>query len=228
MKKNLFAFIISFIMLFIPCRVSAEVCSDEEIKTLTSLKKTIEIKYTHLSEEEAKSNYDVNSDNMYVFSFYNVPKDITIISPFGDARITNTTSDNLTNILNVGWGFGGNTGEFVVYASDDYHCFANLGTIKITLPWYNKYSTTKECKENPKFKYCKKYLNIKIQENTFNKELSKYINNKVDNSNEKEKENNFVVRFIKDNYILIVSSIGIIVVTSIILIKKNKKRRISI
>ncbi len=225
MKKNIFLFVLTFILFLIPFQVKAEICSEEEIKNLTSLKNKIEIKYTHLSETEASEQYQMVSDNMYVFNFYNVPKNLVIISPFDENRITNTTSEEFSNVLNTGWGFGGNTVEFPVYTTDNYSCFANLGTIKIRLAWYNKYSTTDECKGNSNFKYCKKYLNTKISEETFNKELNKYKANNNDNEeNQKENDNN-IFSFVKDNYVLIIGIVIILIIMTAVVITQKRKRR---
>lgn len=223
MKNNFLLIIYTLILFFIPIKVNADICSDEEIKNLTSLKNKIEIKYSHLSETEATEQYQMIHDNMYVFSFYNVPKNLVIISPYDEARITNKTNEELTNVLNAGWGFGGNTVEFPVYTSDDYHCFANLGTIKLRLSWYNNFSNTEDCKKYSEFKYCKKYLNVKITEETFNKELKKYKEN--NNDSEVVQEESGIFSIIKDNYILIIGVITALIIGGVIFASLRRKRR---
>lgn len=223
MKSKILVFLIIG-MLFIPTNVNATTC-ESKITELKKLKNNIKLKYTHLSKAEAQKNYQVDSDNLYTISVYNLPKDIVIESSVEDKSAENTTAEELINIEPFTRGYGGNTITIGVYTRDDYECFANLGVIDIKLPWYNFFSEKEECKGNEDFKYCKKYLNVRISETQFNSELERYLKNKP--SEEKIEEKKSFLSNIKDNIVLI-SLGGVILITIItfILIKvKRKKRR---
>ena len=224
MKKYFWLLMITIIFI-LPFKVNALECSDKEIIGLKKLKNNIKIKYNHLTEEEAKTKYDIESDNLFTLNFYNVPKNIVVISPYDEGIISNTTGENITNVLNGGWAFGGDEIQFPVYTTTNYSCYAYLDSIKVRVPWYNKYSKTDECKANPDFKYCKEFLNIRITEETFKKELKKYIENNKTDPEIEQKENLFMY-IIKNYYWIIIGVFVLAIISTVVIVKRRKRRRL--
>ena len=226
MKQKIKILIMLIFLIIMPNKVNAATCNE---KANNELIKNIQITYRHLTKEEAIEKFNIHSSNIYTFNISNVPKDMIIEINSTEKTISNETTNELINIENFSWGTGGNTISFSVYNKEYNPCFFyELKEIK--LPWYNSYSETDFCKDNKDFKYCKKYLKVRITETNFNKEKERYENNKEKELSEKKEEdkNTNLLTFISDNYmsIICITFLLIIVISTIIKIRKRKRRKI--
>lgn len=97
-----------------------------------------------------------------------------------------------------------------------------LRSIDLNMKYYNVRSTSLECEElKGKLAACDEFVDKMLSRDEFMKELEKYNGNKVITSVE---ENN-VLTFIKRNYLMISSILGVIVLMVVILIILNNRKK---
>ena len=117
--------------------------------------------------------------------------------------------------------------RFDVYASSLSQCPDNLvSTLFLNLPTYNKFSTREEC-NNSNLYVCNTFTSSIITQSDFDNAFNETSKIDVDDEEEvvsKEKQENKVITFIKDNKLYIISFGSLIVfgvVTGIILNKRK-------
>lgn len=202
---------------FLPISAHAE-CSSERIAELNKIANNVNLNYTY---EFDKTDPDDENKTTNLGAKFSV-------------HISNLTNDiYIQNMTNEGTYVGAgettdptifNSGESVTYTiySNDASCKGQSLTSKyITFPKFNEYSSTEECEQYPKFKYCKMWLDTSgLDEDGFQKALEKYKNgDETDSLDKKANTENFFskykIQLMVTGGILVVVLIGLVVVTII-------------
>lgn len=179
---------------------------------------------------KAECNYQRKSDLSKIAS--NVQISYTYSVKQGEEPIFFVTVSNLTNDIYAldnyentlsfsGEGtFQYNSGSTIKYTffSNDPNCMGEKVMTKyLKLPYFNPNYNTKECNENPGFKYCKLWDYNVVSSDVFDSELKKYINEKNNTNNSSSSEEKFNI----NSYIIYIC---IIIVSFLILIMIVRKR----
>lgn len=189
--------------------VKAKECTTEEIRELKQLAKKIEFSYVLDEKTTFFELFGYNlSDKFYLESseigYIKFEKKIQSLG-----RYTNGFSDTV-----------------YVYASQKTNCFeSQLYQIKISIPFYNKYSANKECSDYREFDLCKKWFDSSdISEPEFKKEFQQYKESLI------QEKNVFfanLLNFVKTNYVYIIAicfSVFVIVLAYIGIKRRNKTK----
>ena len=210
-KFNILGLLISFIFIstvsFIGItNVYASECNNDEYKELKTLSKKIEVNYLFEPNNKVFNVYIYNlsnkfnislSNGLYMFGSSSQKKELGVFQPGSNFKAT-------------------------VYSSNKTGCPEELfTTIKVSIPYYNKYSEYKECKTYYKENICKKWFNTsKISEEEFNKQ--------IDILNKQNQEKGLLITildFVVNNWMFIVPITIVIIILIIFIIKKIKKKR---
>lgn len=103
-----------------------------------------------------------------------------------------------------------------------------LRVINLVVPMYNSYSETSYCQENPNFEYCNEYTTNAVQMDyiKFDEAVKKYESNKKEEEKKEEQTKiERILEIIKENKIIIISGISLIViiVSGVIVIKRRRR-----
>ena len=208
MKKifNIFGFLILF-MIFSIINVYASECNTNEYKTLKALSKKIKVSYLF---DENNKVFNVNiynlsdkfnvslSNGMYMFGSNSPKRELGIFEPGSSFKIS-------------------------IYTSSKTGCPDEVyNTIKINIPYYNKYSEYKECDNNYTLDICKKWYNTaQLTEEQFKSEI-----NDLESKKEESGFAKTIISFITGNWMFIIPiAIIIILILIVVKVKKNKKAR---
>lgn len=118
-------------------------------------------------------------------------------TPIFNVNITNVSADlyvkdNYGNIINGEYSTEKASGSYS-YDIYSYDCQEKLVTKSLTLPVYNSYSQTDECKKYPNFKYCNLWGNYSIDYYKFLDELNVYKKQSDKNNYKEEKTSIFSI-----------------------------------
>lgn len=115
--------------------------------------------------------------------------------------------------------------SFDIYSNDQNCRGDKLLTQYITLPKYNFFSTSDECKKYPNFQFCAMWLNTTITVDQFNDALKAYRNqNAIEGEVEEPNLQEKIFEFFKENRtIILVCIAGFIVLIGLFLYKKRRK-----
>lgn len=180
--------IVSLGCMFISPLVTHAECSYERQAELSRIASNVQFNY----------NYEFK-DGVPIFTatMTNLTNDIYV-----------TTDDNILNAdgsyTNKFSGVGekqvrfaeGTSAQFEIFSADSSCYGEHLLTQYLTMPSYNPYSQSEECKNYPDFKYCQMWTNSAISTTQFNQELEKYKN--VKNAISSEEDNNSWLDTIKE------------------------------
>lgn len=216
MKRNLFIFMTLIILFFVSIpKINAATCDNREREKKIALSKKVVINYKHIEKGKFK------------ILISNLPSDLFLI-------------DN--NNKKYIYGVDNKTIEESGYEADlmyTFRVFSKSGTCKdlllttitLSLPKYNEYSELEICKENPEYKYCDMWYKYDISWKDFITGITAYAEEKNDNEvvdNDQNEITSSIIKFIKDNkVIIIVSLVGIVTIISslaIVISAKRKKR----
>ena len=211
--KKIFYIIFVFICMtpFIT-KVSAD-CDYQRLAELSKIANNVKLSY----------NYDSNAN--FTVTLTNLTNDIyvTYYNPgtLGTVMLSGATEQN----VNVG---AGTTLTFDIYSSDPNCSGKKLVTKYISTPFYNYYSTYDECKENPNFKYCQRWLNVWLTNSQFENEFVKYKQD-IALANQKSVQDNSVwstiLNFFRDNVLILSVGLGIVILIIILVVIKRLPRR---
>lgn len=209
-SKKIYKFI--FLMLsifFVITDVYADECSTQEYRELKQLANEINFSY------EFDSNTTVFKVNIYNFDkkFYIISSDLGYI-------------EYKSNKQYIGNYIKGGTYKVNVYASNYSNCGGEkLTTLKFYIPTYNNYYTWEECNNNRELDICKKWYDTSdISEEEFKKEIQKHN----ENSSNKDSFVKLVVSFLKNNYIYVLTFLGLstLIVVIYIVVKNSRRKKI--
>ncbi len=237
MKKRLSCLFILLGVIFFGVNVHAASCSAEELKNMKLEAQNIEFKY-----ELVLKNYANSADEDYGYDviltgindrFYFLAGNYDYLVDYSKAVDGSITISNVFND-------GGYKSKIKVYGSSKSECKDELvRTIYITFPYYNSYSTRKECKGLEEYKICQKTTNTtNIKEQQFLEQIEnakKIEKSKKEKQEPKQKEEkNIFVEFFnyysKNKIYTIPLTIALVVIVVVIafMISKKKKKQIKI
>lgn len=168
MNKKIF--ILIFLMLF-PIYVNAE-CSEEETVRISKLANNIttSVEYDEIS-------------NSFSLTFLNITNEFII----QDEMNNNYSGDFELVINNL------KSGNHRYSIFDINGCFSDeILTKNISLPFYNKYYTLKECEQFSDYAYCSKWINNEISYNTWKSKVDNYKLKEKSVLDEEEKNETFL------------------------------------
>lgn len=209
--KRIFILIIIASLLVFPNRIKAE-CSDSEMIRLSNIANNINVSYTF--NETTKK---------FTIRFTNLTKDVTIKDVFNNKKYNQNTDIIINNVSSGSY-------KFNMYSMCDNEL---IKTKYIELPYLNNYYKNEECKGIEDYKYCRKWLNKKIDPEKWLQEIKKYKKS-IENDNKKEEivktETSFArlkkifINFYVSYYQFLLPCIVLTIIVVIII--KNKKDRL--
>lgn len=224
MRRIINLLVIFAFILFTNIIVKADIsCQSEELKRLKSLANNVEISYKENIKEE-KVGDNIFKDVSYSITAANLDKDIKVMI------INDLMSDNYkefksnTNMATLNGFKSGEKVTITILAFVSNGCSGKtLLTKNINLPYYNIFSEEDACKEYPEFKYCTTWIENSVSRETFENELTKYIDSIKSNNRTFEEEK---IVF-KPLYIIVIAIVLVfIAIVVIVIIKKQKKKSI--
>ena len=224
MNKRKSLLFILMLTIFSTNIVKAECTTEEENNIKKEIDK-IEIVYKHLGEVTKEDGSKVY--NEFLVTAKNIPENVYVhLSPMTEENFDETTEDLKIKLTTGTWYYN-------MYSSK---CETVVDTITVKLPTFNIYSLDPLCEgiDGEDFKYCGKYYEYQIDRETFERKVKAYrIEHKIgqEDTTKVEKENNFfqkILDILKDNYLYILSVLGVLLIITIIIviISKKKKRKI--
>lgn len=213
MKRVVFFF--SLLMLILPLKTKAILCSNEDKVTFQALAKNITISYSDI-EQNGTVSFQITLSNIYEgLIIRDIKNNITY--PYRGSELTISNLDANTSY------------RFDVYI-DDLFCDSELlYSHYINTPAYNPYYQDEVCKGMENYAICQKNTNITISYEEFKQRVENLKNNEIQEPMEEPEEiqekgiYDFILEFYLDYY-YIVLPIFIVIGTLIICLynKKNK------
>lgn len=179
-------------------------CDYQKEAELSRIASNVQISYTYKIIDD-RASFDVTLTNL--------TKDIYV----SGSSYINTNGEYTTTY---------DQGQKLTFKFYSNECGDKLLLTKyLTLPTYNKYYSTDECKESPKFKYCEMWDNLDISEIKFQEEYDNYTYTKKNNQSVEDEYKNVLLDVMSSHIKeIIVSIIGVIILIIILILKLNKKR----
>lgn len=210
MKSKIKYLIVFFGFMFIAPLTSQAQCSYERQAELSRIASNVQFSYNYeMKGEFPKFSVDITNLTNDIY----ITEDILYqtVSGVGEKSIFYNT-DNLSI-------------TFDIYSNDNSCKGDKLLTQYVTIPKYNYFATTDECKENPNFQYCVAWLNTTITIDQFNEELAKYktIKSQKGTIEELTWQEKMVEFFNQNKTPIILCLIGVCILMIIILFKKYRK-----
>ena len=186
-------------------------CSTDRIAELSKMASNVNISYT----------YEIgNSGAEFKITMNNLTPDIYLGNDLYDKTYSGQgeVKDDFIYLY-------GQTITYTIYSNDNSCKGEALSNKYVTLPYYNVFSRLDECKEHPKFTYCKQWQDTKgLTMDDFDKALAEYTK---DGTNPNSKETNKASFFEKYKvYILsgaAAATIAIIALFTVIIVKRRKR-----
>lgn len=209
-NKYLFMTLIIAVVILFPVGAKAE-CSTKRLAELNNIASNVKLSYTYnIGNSGAEFQIKINNmtNDLYVSNSMNEKQ------YFGNGEITDS--------------YIYNSGLSLIYTiySNDNACKGEALTNKyLSLPYFNNFSTLKECEENPEFKYCKKWSNTtSLQMSDFDKALKEYKKSGKKNETAEEEKMSWWDSY--KYYVYVGSAIAILAIIAgiVIVIDKRKKR----
>lgn len=213
--------IIVFFVFFKINTVHANECTTAKIKELK--KEANKINFVYNLDEE----YNPYGVYTYSVNFVNFSEKFYIVDSVGKKY---TYTPDITADSTFGNYSPGKVISFKIYGAYGTECQDKLiRSAKISLPYYNYYSTYEECKGIEEYKLCKRNYNGKIEsEEWFLKKVQEYKDSLIEKPQEPEKEKSFtekVIEFFENNVILIILIVLAAITAIVILIIKYIKNK---
>lgn len=210
--KNLKYILLLLFFIIYPTTTKAAICSDSEIVELQNVAKNISTSYDYV-EENGNVHFNV--------TFTNMNPSVYLVDSSSKQRYYYSNNE-----FTIGGLQQGSSYKFNVYANKDYCVDYLVYTIYVNLPYYNPYYNDSLCSGIESYKFCKKFVNIQLDYDTFQKSVLAYKEslNKKDNSNEdisKNKWLNSLLELYINTYYIILPFI--IIVCLVIRHQYNKK-----
>ncbi len=221
-KKILFTLSFIFILLLTVPNVKAATCTTKELNNLKQLATNINFSYELYDDT-------ITEDHQYYFNVLaiNFIKEFYISDSFG-FEYRYDESLNINGIRTLRAALENTRIKFDIYASGNTNCAdTKILSKEITLPYFNDYSLREECVGIEDFPLCQRYYSGYIEsEEYFLKQVAKYKN---DNTNIKNDNNiwDYIVEFVSNNLVLVVSISGVLLLIIIILVIRyfvNRKK----
>ena len=221
-------------VLFFGVRVKAETCSKEKYKELKQLADEIKVEYELVPADEEDKKYVGESFYSYTMYISNVSEELNV--QVKGYTFTKADQVNGTITLKKYFPQGGYTVKLNVYGNAKSGCSETLiKTIKVSLPYYNYYSTKEECKDNAdKYPICRTNANTNnMSEEKFLETLEKQkveYENRATTPKEEKKEKG-ILDIIKENIALILTvlvAIVLVIVLIVVKVNNNNKNKIKI
>lgn len=176
MKKKLFTFIFTFVLL---------ICFSVKVEALCTSKRYSNLKMlAYKSEVSYELNFDEKHNPYFLLTVNNVDKDVLVM--FSDMIY-----EPVDGIVKIPTRLtGGTTYEVKLYGGYNTACIEEyLYTKNIAVPKYNKFSERDECIEYEEFYLCNKwYPGVINDEKSFENELDAYIKSLTNKEEEKKPE----------------------------------------
>lgn len=182
-----------YVLLFILCmilfpNISKAECSYERQAELSRIASNVQFSYSYEMVNEMPV-FTINITNV-TSDVYLMDAGIDEIVPVDGERSFTYEIDNFTF-------------QYDIY-SNDSSCYGEYILTKyITLPKYNFFSNTEECKSNPSFKYCGMWVKVPLNSEQFSKELEKYKASKNATKGVESKTSVFDVLLLHKNTIIV-------------------------
>lgn len=222
MKKICLMFVF-FALSILQINVKAETCSNDEFNRLRNLADKVEFTYDY---ELIESEIDLEKYPFFTITAINLNKQLKVM--IEDNYLLGKYKEFVDNGNGVGSIDNFDAGSKVtvtIRAYVDNDCSGRLlKTVTINIPFLNiqYYNNRDVCNEYPGFKYCKPFLDKKIDDYQFFQEFQKYVDElPIEKTNEviEEKSNNLTI------IILVIALIVIITLIILLLCWFIKKKR---
>lgn len=199
-----------FCMFLYPLVTEAE-CSYERISELSKMASNVQLSYTY--ELKQTIEYDVHITNL--------TNDLYAIDSIGYVIYTNDVS--LHYVYDERKLFHpGDTISYKIYSNDENCKDEYIMTKYITLPNYNRFALSNECKKYPGFKYCSLWDNSNVSYKEFYDELNDYKTNFTkDNIDKFDNSNNSKLIF--NNYYVVIGFVMLLFIIILFLFKRRQK-----
>ena len=197
MKKLLFT-----LVLFLWTPLVHAQCDYTRGAELSKLASNVKISYT----------YDTSSNFNVVLT--NITNDIYVTDNYG-TQFYNFESNKTY--------YSGEKLSFSIYSNDN-NCKGELLLTKyLSLPSYNVYYNTAECAENPDFKYCQKWGDLKLKSGEFDTALTAYKTaNELKNTTIKLSLWDAILNVYDENKPIIIFSFALIILLIVAFIFKRR------
>lgn len=216
MIKQKYLLLLISLSLFIPTTTYAD-CTKEEINNFKKI------------EDEYKVTYEFDIDTkLYTLTFYSPQPDLYDFvgedeTVFSNCEILDNNTAKCSNIKPNTYNF-----EIVGVSTT---CNGTFKKIKTSLPKYNTYSEDPLCEGIEEFVLCQPTYDKDIDYDTFVSRVNSYKKNHQSKINDNEikeevKEQNIIIKYIKDNLfqIVIIIIFVVLVIATIILTAKSIKK----
>lgn len=209
--KNLKYILLLLFFIIYPTTTKAAICSNSKKVELQNMAKNISNVYEYVEGSNSSFNLIISNMNSNLYL-----KEINLNQNYfyngGDIIIYNLE--------------GGKQYKFNIYSNTDECTSSVIYTIYANLPYYNPYYNDSLCSGIENYKFCKKFVNMQLDYDTFQKSVLAYKEslNKKNDSNEdiiKNKWLNSLLELYINTYYIVLPFI--IIVCLVIRHQYNKK-----
>lgn len=219
--KSLIKYFFAMLIFFFSCNIIYAECDDKTISNLKLQANNIEINYKY-NYDLYNEDFDLEIVNIFDIYVTGLTNEMYLYVEFDGQGVNYYYDDLIDGILKINTINGGSTLKLIVYSTE---CNQKIKTINYTLPYYNLYSDDELCKQYADASVCSEFLDYDITYKDFKNKIDEYINKINGNTNSNDNNNLFskLIDFIKNYYIYILISVGIVVcmVIGIIIHKKR-------
>lgn len=205
--KYLVYILLSFSCLF-PFSVNAE-CDYQRKAELSRIASNVQFSYNYDENNDFTVNITNLTDDIYIKDDYD-----NYMSGVGEKQYSYNNGDTI---------------RYTIYSNDNNCKDEEIMTRYLSLPYYNPYSDTSECKEHPDFKYCQRWSNSSVDFDKFNNELIKYKNELHANDDNNDTNISIVesiIDYFKNNiYVIFVIIISLIIIIMIFIMHKFRRKK---
>lgn len=206
-KLVLFSFFVFCYVLFLPS-VSAAICDKSDVERLKKIAENVKVDYEYISDEEVVDSYYV--------SFSGLTNELLVYANGKTYTYNDTDNGDLT--------FHTASGDYQ-YEINSVNCADTLLAKKyVSLPKYNNYANTSECKKLEKYDLdiCDEWYQGRFTSEYFYNTVDYYLDMESKN---KETFLDKVIEFLQEYYVLIIiGSVALIVI--IVLVINYRKRSV--
>ena len=224
---NIFVILLLFLFVFNCTKVKAA-CSTEEKNKLIQLAYNVKFDYELLPNEG-------NNDRSFSLTISNLTKDLEVRYSYSTYKYDEKSKT--PGIIKMDEYFaGGITHKIKIYSSSSATCKSIFLTTKyVSIPKFNPYFETDDCKKYPDFKLCNMWYEGDITRSEFKEKLETYIKdlNKEEQTQTKivNGDNTLfetIKRIIRSNLPATIILSSTILIGTVFLVMHRKKRRIKL
>ena len=222
------------LILVLPYKVNAAVCTIEEFNKAANDAKKLKVTY-EIKKTEADNINDTKV--YYLLTVQNLTENIMILGEYGTYEYGFNPSNPSTVQMVISYSGPIKDNVISIHASKKNSCYGKIVySAPMKLEAYNKYYDTEACYQHPEFELCKKDYEGELLQHEFEKKLEEYLNGEEvpDKPVEKPKEDKKttttekILDFIIEYKMIFIPVALLLVIGIVVLImrkvRKHKKR----